>query len=168
MDRDQDGIPDHEQITTEELEAIDRHIGEGLIDALADPAVRAPTGRQADPDFDPGRCEYLGTMRVAIIRDRATGKRYQVNHTLLVAEHKIELREGHSIEGGVMGGRAQLYSQAAISRMGSFAPFFGAFLAAGGSAPALLANAAIGLLRSRVKNPTANAVIDALLGRRSA
>ncbi len=165
IDRDKDGIPDAEQITVEELDLISRHFGEATIDIMRDPARRASgPGRQNDPDFNPDDCEFVGELRISVIRDRRTGKRYTVNYTRLVQERVVEMREGHSLEGGVMGGRASAFSSLALSKMGSFGPYVVAILGAGGSVPALLVNAAAGLLRKSVKSKAGNSWLDSIFG----
>lgn len=164
IDRDNDGIPDAEQLTLEEIEAVDQHFGEALIEILKDKKHRAAQGRQADKDFDPDELEYVATPRPVVFRSKKTGKRVQLNYNLFADQQLVELREQHTITGGVMGGRADLFTSIALSRLGSFGAFVGAVLGAGGSVPALLANAAAGLLKKSVKGKTASALVSQLLG----
>lgn len=166
-DRDQDGVPDAEQLTIEEIEAVDRGFGESVIGLLADPARRASEGRQADTGFDPGEFEYVATPRPVVVRSKKTGLRYQLNYNRLVEFGVVEFRTGHSIEGGVMGARASALTTAALSRLGSFGAFAAAVLAAGGSVPALLVNASVELVRKVVKGKDGNALIDRILGRKA-
>ncbi len=168
-DRDNDGIPDAEQLTIDEIDLVDRHFGESLIDISRNPARRAPkVGRQNDKDFDPDELEYVATLRIPLYRSKTTGKRYTLNHTRLVDERVVELREGHSSEGGVMGGRAAAFSSLALAKLGTFGSFVGAVLSAGGSVPAILVNAAAGLLRKNVTGKTGSAILDAIFGAKAA
>ena len=168
MDRDNDGVPDAEQVPAEEIDTVDRGFGEGALVALKDEKNRAPKpGIQSDSNFDPEDYDYDFTMRIVVLKHKRTGERAQINYTKLVKEKKIEVRKGHSIEGGVMGGRADSITSAALSRLGTFGSFAAAILGAGGGAPALFLNAAVDLVRKNVKGKRANALIDALMGDRS-
>ncbi len=164
-DRDQDGIPDAEQLTIEEIETVDRHAAEGVLEMAKERANRAPKpGIQADEGFTPDDYEYDGTMRVIVLKHRRTGKRVQVNYTKLVRERLIEIREGHSIEGGVQGARAAALSGSVISKLGKFGPFLTAILAGGGSVPGLLVNAGLEVLGKAVKGKKGSALVEAIRG----
>lgn len=142
-----DGIPLDQQITLEELDAIDRHIGEQVVALMADPKNRADEGYQNDPNQ---QIEYFATLRVVLGKDRRTGEIVSNNTTLLMETGKVQFRKGLSIENGVIGGRLQAF-RGFLSKVTKFAPYLEAVIGAGGSVPALLLHTAESLLQKRVK-----------------
>lgn len=169
-DRDQDGIPDAQQLTLEELDDVDHGMGRSVIEiATADRSRLArDVGRTKDKDFNPADLEYVTIPKPIVFRDARTGKLLTLNYNRFVEFGVIELREEYSWKSGVMGPRDAAISSVVLSRLGGAGAFLGALLSAGGSAPAVLANAAIGLLSRKAKNPTAKSLLEQLAARRGA
>lgn len=168
IDRDNDGIPDSQQITTEELDDIDHGMGRSVIEiATADKSRLArDVGRTKDKDFNPADLEYVSIPKPIVFRDNKTGELVTLNWNRFIEFGIIELRKEYSWRSGIMGPRDAAISSNLLGRLGTAGAFLGALLSAGGSAPALLARAAVGLLARSVKNPTAKSLLEQLAARR--
>lgn len=153
-------IPDAQQISLEELDAIDAQLGASIIKlAATNTDYRGHTGRQSD---EGQQLQYESTMRVVIAYDPSSGLRYALNYTAFAMEHLVEFHEGVSIENGVMGGRWQGASSL-LAKLGKWGAYLEPLLLGGGSAPALLKAAATAFLQGRVAK--SGGLLEQLLAR---